>query len=390
MSENLAITGGDIFDGERRHQGMALLCSDGQVEGLVPYAEIPAGYRIDVVEGGLIASAYIDLQVNGGGGVLFNVQPDLAGIRTICSTHARFGTGALLPTLITDTPEVTKTAIEAGIAAAREEVPGFLGLHLEGPHLSAERKGAHDEKLIRVMEPADLQGLIDARRQLPNLMITVAPESVTNQQISQLSKAGIIVSLGHSNSTLETAKSAAEAGATCVTHLFNAMSPLTHREPGMVGAVLNNGCLYAGLIADGYHVDPTAISIALAAKQGPAKIFLVTDAMSSVGTDLAEFRLNGRRIIRSGGKLTLEDGTLAGADIDMHAEVLFMHSKIGVNLEECLRMASLYPAQCMGIEHKYGRLKPGAKANILHLSPELKLNRIWMEAEAVPHVRQAT
>ncbi|MGI9401175.1 MAG: amidohydrolase family protein, partial [Rhizobiaceae bacterium] len=167
------------------------------------------------------------------------------------------------------------------------------------------------------------------------------------------------------------------------THLFNAMSPFTHREPGMVGAALNNGSLYTGLIADGYHVDPAVIEIALAAKRGPARIFLVTDAMSSVGTDMTEFHLNGRRIIRSDGKLTLEDGTLAGADVDMHAEVLFMHDKAGLELEECLRMASLYPARCMGVEKQLGNLKPGAKANFVHLSPENNLSGIWLNGRLV-------
>lgn len=378
MSELVAVTGARIFDGEAVHRDHALVIEGERIAGIYPVSELPGGCERQTLQGGMLAAAYIDLQVNGGGGVLFNESPSLEGIKTICAAHARFGTGAMLATLITDTPETTGAAIAAGIAAAREGVPGFLGLHLEGPHLSAKRKGVHDSGLIRPLGDADLAQLLDACKQLPFMMVTVAPDAVAPEQISALSEAGIVVSLGHSDATLADAQAAAAAGASCVTHLFNAMSPLSHREPGMVGAALQTGELYAGLIADGFHVDPAAISIALAAKKGPGRIFLVTDAMSTIGTELDSLVLNGRKIWRKQGRLTLEDGTLAGADLDMNAAVMFMKNSVGIDLEEALRMASLYPARCIGAEHSLGSLKKGRFANIVHLNDRDLVERVWI------------
>ena len=319
-------------------------------------------------------------RVNGGGGVLFNEQPDVDAIEVICAAHARFGTTALLATLITDTVEVTEAAIAAGAAA--RSVSGFLGLHLEGPHLSLAKKGAHDPALIRTMQEDDLDRLIAAAGSVPYLMTTVAPESVMPAQIRALANAAVKVSIGHTAASFADVRNAADAGACAITHLFNAMSPLTHREPGAVGAALRIGSLSAGLIADGFHVDPEVIRIALSAKQGPGKLFLVTDAMSSIGTDQACFSLNGRTIRREGGRLTLADGTLAGADLDMISAVRFMTETVGVPLEEALRMASLYPAQCIGAEH-IGHLRPGAAASMVHLDGGFTVKRVWIEGRPV-------
>ena len=220
------------------------------------------------------------------------------GIETICRAHAQFGTTALLATLITDTPQITAAAIAAGAEAARKKIPGFLGLHLEGPHLSRSRKGAHDPALIRPMTDADQAALIAARKDVPVLLTTVAPESASPERIAALAAAGIIVSLGHSDATYATAQKSAAAGASMVTHLFNAMSQIGNREPGLAGAAIDLGGLSAGLIADGIHVDPATIAIAVRAKNGPANIFLVTDAMATIGTDMKSFTLNGRTIKR--------------------------------------------------------------------------------------------
>ena len=293
----------------------------------------------------MLAPGFVDLQVNGGGGVMLNDHPDVEGIETICRAHAPFGTTALLPTLITDTPEVTAAVIAAGIEAARRKVPGFAGLHLEGPHLSIARKGAHDAKLIRPMTDADQAALIAARKKLPALLTTVAPESVTPAQVTALTQAGIVVSLGHTEASYATATEYAMAGATMVTHLFNAMSQIGNREPGLVGAAIDNGSLSAGLIADGIHVHLSTIEIAMRAKSGPGNIFLVTDAMATIGTDLTDFTLNGRTIYRKDGRLTLADGTLAGADLDMISAVRFMCGLRGIDLQQALHMASRYPAE---------------------------------------------
>ncbi|MDK1483144.1 N-acetylglucosamine-6-phosphate deacetylase [Sinorhizobium sp. 6-117] len=331
----------------------------------------------------LLVPGFIDLQVNGGGGALLNEQPTLDGIRQICTAHAKFGTTALLPTLITDTREVRTAAIEAGLEAKKAAVAGFLGLHLEGPHLSIARKGAHDPSLIRPMDDADLAEMVACARALGGLMVTVAPENATREQVRALCDAGVVVSLGHTDVGYETACSYARAGARTVTHLFNAMSGLGHREPGVVGAALATGTLHAGLIADGFHVDPASMGIALRGKKGPGQIFLVTDAMSPIGTEMTSFHLNGREILRQGGRLTLADGTLAGADIDMLSSVRFVHEKIGLPIEEAIRMASAYPADVMGIASHKGRLLPGTDADFVLLTPELGMKSTWIGGEAV-------
>lgn len=371
MSAQTAISGARIFDGDLWHDDRVLLIADGKVAGIVGHDEVPPSVARKNMNGARIVPGFVDLQVNGGGGVLLNEQPDIDGIRTICAAHARFGTTALLPTLITDTREITIRTIAAGVAASQARVPGFLGLHLEGPHLSIARKGAHDPNLIRPMEPDDLARTVEARGKLDALLMTIAPESVTNDQIDALTQAGVTVSLGHSDSTYATVTAAVSAGARMMTHLFNAMSPLGHREPGMVGGALDLGHLNAGLIADGFHVDPISIGVALRAKKGPGRIFLVTDAMSPIGTDMTSFALNGRVIYRKEGRLTLADGTLAGADIDMISCVRFMHERVGLELEEALRMASLYPAEAIGMTGRKGRLTHGHDADFVALDDHL-------------------
>jgi N-acetylglucosamine-6-phosphate deacetylase len=383
MSSMLAIRGARIFDGEDWHDGKALLVADGIVEAIIPDDALPRSVEVVDLPGGFLAPGFVDLQVNGGGGVMLNDAPSVGTIRRICAAHAPFGTTALLATLITDAPRMTAAALEAGAAAARAKVPGFLGLHLEGPHLSLSRKGAHDPNLIRPMQKADLDRLVNARGSMPVLMTTVAPETVTPQQVAALAGAGIVVSLGHSDAGYATARAAIEAGATQVTHLFNAMSQLQHREPGMVGAALSSGEVSAGLIADGFHVDRRVIGVALRSKLGPGRIFLVTDAMATIGTDMTEFTLNGRTIRRQDGRLTLADGTLAGADLDMISAVRFMHREIGLPREEALRMASLYPAQAVGQEHRLGRVGAGRPASFVHLSDALEVRNVWIEGKRV-------
>ncbi len=378
MSTVYAITGAVIFDGENWHENAALVVEHGTVKSIEATSALTADIRRVEMNGGKLVPGFIDVQVNGGGGVLLNDGPSIDAIRTICDAHFAFGTTALLPTLITDTPETTAAAIAASKAAAQEKVAGFIGLHLEGPHLSVSHKGTHDPKLIRPMDDADLIAIIEAVQEIPVLLTTVAPETVPPEKIKAMVDAGVIVSLGHSGASYETALAAQAAGASMVTHLFNAMSQLGHRSPGVVGATLQSGELSAGLIADGFHVDKASMSIALRAKQGPAKIFLVTDAMSTIGTDITSFTLNGRTITRAGGRLTLEDGTLAGADLDMISAVRFVHQQLGLTLDESLRMASLYPAQSIRIDHTHGRLLPGYEANIVHLTENLDVDHVWI------------
>ncbi|WP_430250697.1 N-acetylglucosamine-6-phosphate deacetylase [Neorhizobium sp. DAR64860/K0K1] len=380
MTDHKALTANRIFDGAEWHENAAVVFSNGRIDRIQPSASLAP--EIERIDGGeIIAPGFIDLQVNGGGGVLLNEEPTVEGIATICAAHAKFGTTALLPTLITDTPDISARTVAAGIDAKTRGIRGFLGLHLEGPHLSVARKGAHDPTLIRPMEDRDLDLMLSCARALDVLMVTVAPESVTQEQVATLADAGIIVSLGHTEASYDTATAYAEAGIRTVTHLFNAMSPLGHREPGLVGAALDTGSLYAGLIADGIHVHPAAMGAALRAKAGPGKIFLVTDAMSTIGTDMTSFTLNGREILRKDGRLTLADGTLAGADIDMISSVRYVHRNLGLSLEEALRMASAYPAQAARIEDRKGFLKSGYDADFVVLGGDLSMKSTWISGE---------
>jgi N-acetylglucosamine-6-phosphate deacetylase len=383
MSMPTALTHARIFDGHAWHDDRALLIEAGKISRISSIDAVPAGARQVDAKGCVIVPGFIDLQVNGGGGVMLNDEQSLEAIMQICSTHAKFGTTALLATLITDTREITAAAVEAGKQAKAHNVPGFLGLHLEGPHLSVARKGTHHPDLIRPMEQKDLDNLLSLKGVFDALMTTVAPENTTEDQVRQLAEAGLIVSLGHTNTSYETAERYVAAGAKTATHLFNAMSPLENRTPGLVGAGINLGSLYAGLIADGFHVHPAAMTIALKAKTGPGKIFIVTDAMSTVGTDLPGFTLNGRQIFRKDGRLTLADGTLAGADIDMLSSVLFAHRTLGLPFEEAVRMASLYAAEAVGVADRKGHLKPGADADFVVLSEDHAIRSTWIRGERV-------
>jgi N-acetylglucosamine-6-phosphate deacetylase len=378
-----AFVGARIFDGEIWHDDAALVTRDAKVEGIVAADEIPPAAETTKLDGGILAPGFVDLQVNGGGGVMLNDRQDVEAIRTICAAHAPFGTTALLVTLITDTPEITVRAVDACAAALEAGVPGLLGLHLEGPHLSVARKGAHDPRLIRPMTAEDQAFVIASRARVPVLLSTVARESVEPAQARALADAGVTVSIGHTDTTYAGAAELADAGASMATHLFNAMSQITNREPGVAGAVLDIGTLDAGLIADGIHVDPVSIGIALRAKNGPGRIFLVTDAMATIGTDMASFTLNGRTIFRKDGSLRLADGTLAGADLDMISAVRFMHEKIGLPIEEALRMATLYPARAVRAENHVGRLGAGTDASLVHLSDALAVQGVWIRGDKV-------
>ena len=377
-----AIVGARLFDGVDWHEDATLVIEDGKIIALDTHATSPGKMEQIDAHGYLLVPGFVDLQVNGGGGVLFNNMPTLDGIARICSAHAAFGTTALLVTLITDTPETGVQAAAAAKAAREACIPGYLGLHLEGPHISQVRKGTHDPAQIRPMEAVDLEALCRWRDAVGTLLTTVAPENVSPDQVAALARAGIVVSLGHTDASCRTAKTYVAAGATMVTHLFNAMSPLGHREPGLVGAALDTGTLHCGLIADGFHVDPLTMGVALRAKRGPGRLFLVTDAMSTIGSDQDGFELNGRRVYRRDGRLTLADGTLAGADIDMLSSVRYVYERLGLPLEEALRMASVYPAEAIGAANK-GCLKPGCDADFLLLSPNLDLRSTWISGNCV-------
>jgi N-acetylglucosamine-6-phosphate deacetylase len=346
----IAFRNGAVFDGARVWQGHAIRFERDRVAWFGPGRDLPRDTAAIDLDGDFLSPGFVDLQVNGGGGAMLNAEPTIDGLRRIAAAHRTSGVVALLPTLITDTPEITSAAIAAATEAVRLQVPGIGGLHLEGPHLAPARAGAHDPALIRPMGDADLAALCEAAAALPCLKVTLAPEAVTEAQTRTLARAGVLVALGHSDIDYDGALRHAAAGARCVTHLFNAMRPLGHRAPGLVGAALASPDLSAGLIADGIHVHPEMLRIAWAAKRrGKGDFYLVSDAMAVAGTDLDAFTLGGRRVARSRGRLTLADGTLAGADLDPLGALQVLVRQAGVPLKEALAAATRVPAALAGL-----------------------------------------
>ena len=376
-----AFKGARIFTGERFVDAHAVLTEGAAITGVVPEAAIPVGAQVTTLDGGMLVPGFIDAQVNGGGGVLFNATPDAASLAQLSLAHANHGTTAMLPTFITDNAQGMKAAVEAVREAMAGAVPGIAGIHLEGPFLAKSRKGAHDPDLIRTLTEEDADGLVNTG--LRTVLLTLAPENVPPALIAKLAAGGVIVSLGHTDATYDVAMAAADAGARGVTHLFNAMSQLSQRSPGVVGAALNHGALWCGIIADGHHVHPAALANALRAKRGPAKLFLVTDAMPTAGHAEDRFNLNNRLVTRRNGLLTLDDGTLAGSDLTMDAALRFAVGNLDVGLEEALRMASLYPAMFLGLDAKYGRIASGYRADLVHLSQSLDVVEVWIGGDRV-------
>lgn len=341
--------GGRIFDGARLIDGHAVCFEDGQSVAFGPDADVPDRGKVIDLGGDILGPGFVDLQVNGGDGIMLGDDPSVATLQRIARAHRSLGVTHLLPTLITDTPEITRATIAATLQAFRDGMPGIAGLHLEGPHLSVARKGAHDAALIRPMQDDDLAALLAAATALPCLKVTIAPENVTTTQVTAMAQAGILVSLGHTDADYDTCRRYMAAGAGCVTHLFNAMSQLGNRAPGLVGAALGCGDVSAGLIADAVHVHPQSIRAAWAAKAGPGRIFLVSDAMAVAGSDKTQFTLNDRTILRQNGQLTLADGTLAGADLDLATAIRVMVDQVGLPLEPVLAAATSTPAAMINL-----------------------------------------
>jgi N-acetylglucosamine-6-phosphate deacetylase len=364
-----AFAGATVFDGTSLQPNVVLLVEGGRVTGIAD--RVPEGAHLTTLSGGILAPGFLDLQVNGGGGEMVGATTDAEQIARLCAVHGGLGATGILPTLITDTPEVTVRVLAAAEQAVR--TPGFLGLHLEGPHLDSRRKGAHDANHIRPMTAADLALYAGAARHLPALMITLAPASVTPEQVAALVSAGVIVSLGHAEATFAEAQALIAAGASCATHLFNAMSQLQGREPGMVGAVLSSG-IAAGLIVDGQHVAWDTLKVACAAR--PEGLYLVSDCMAVAGSTQDAFTLGDRHILRRAGRLTLADGTLAGADLTLAQAVGNLVRHVGLSPERALAMASSIPAQVIG-RPDLGHLRRGAPADFVHLTDEFTLAATW-------------
>ncbi len=375
-----ALVGARIFDGAQMRDGCAVVVDGGHVREICEIEKLPAGIERREIAGTL-APGFIDVQVNGGGGVLFNDQPTVEGIRTIGAAHRRFGTTGFLPTLISDTRERMAAAIEAVRAGIAAGVPGLLGIHIEGPFLNPARKGVHDPKFMRPIEDEDIR--IMTSLGVGRTLVTLAPEMVPMQAIARLSEAGVIVSAGHTEADFETLQEAHRNGLRGYTHLYNAMPPLQGRVPGPVGAALDDGETWCGIIADLHHVSASALRIALRAK-GAERFMLITDAMSTVGTDITSFDLQGRTILRAGGRLTTEDGTLAGSDLDMATAVRNTVAHLGVDVPAALRMASLVPATFLRLEGALGRIAPGHCASFVLMDDSLSVRATSIDGEEQP------
>jgi N-acetylglucosamine-6-phosphate deacetylase len=354
-----------------------LLLSQDRIEALVePNDARCRGADIVDLKGQLLLPGFIDVQVNGGGGVLFNDDPSSESIRAIGAAHRRFGTTGFLPTLISDDLDTIGRAIAAAQAALDAGVPGVLGIHIEGPFLNELRRGVHDSKHLRVLDASQISLL--SRLQGGRTVLTLAPEMTTPDIIAQLTARGILVSAGHSDANFAETTAAIAQGLRGFTHLFNAMARLEPRDPGIVGAALYDENTWCGIIVDGHHVDPIMLKLALRCKRHD-RFMLVTDGMPAVGSSEPTFVLQGRTIRVVDGICRDENGTLAGTALDMAGAVRNAVSLLGLDIVDAARMASQYPAEFLGLGAELGRIAPGYRANLVLMDDKLSVQRTWIE-----------
>ncbi|WP_141059416.1 N-acetylglucosamine-6-phosphate deacetylase [Stenotrophomonas rhizophila] len=369
-----------ILAGDEFRDDLAVVIEDGRITALVSDAAPQLGSADEQVDlgGGWLLPGFIDAQVNGGGGVLFNNTPDVDSLRTLAAAHRRFGTTGLLPTLISDDVQVMRRAIDATRAAIAQDVPGVLGIHLEGPYIAPARKGTHDANKFRVPDADE----IAMAASLDNgvTLLTLAPERVPLESIRALVERGVIVAAGHTAASYEEARAGLDAGIRGFTHLYNAMSPLTGREPGAVGAALEDRDSWIGIIADGVHVHPASLRVALAAKPR-GKVMLVTDAMPPVGADSPSYELYGEVITAVDGVVRNAAGSLAGSALDMATAVRNAVHLLGLPLDEAARMASRYPAQFLNLDDRLGEIAEGYQADLVLLDDALQVRATWIAGE---------
>jgi N-acetylglucosamine-6-phosphate deacetylase len=375
-----AVAARHVFDGIEVRNDCAVVVDGSRIEAVLPRAEIATGIpTLELPDNAWLAPGFIDIQVNGGGDVLFNDAPTPNGIRAIAAAHRKFGTTSLLPTLISDSAEKMATACDA-VEQIIGTDPSILGIHLEGPFLSPEKPGVHDPRLLRQPTADDL-ALLTAPRQGARL-VTLAPEQVPPEFIAALAAAGVRVSLGHSMATYAQTKQALAAGLTCFTHLFNAMRPLESREPGPIAAALENPHAGCGMIVDGVHVAPATLRLAL---RGRATPILVTDAMPPVGGTQSSFRLAGETISVQGDRCVRGDGRLAGAYLTMAGAVRNCVKLLDVPLTDALRFASAHPADMLGLGNTLGKLAPGFRADMVAFNATtIEVLQTWVAGKRLP------
>ncbi len=372
-----ALINATVFTGESVCANSSVVIENGDIVRIIKEGR-PPGKRIAEIdiEGRRLAPGFVDIQVNGGGGALFNDSPSVDALRTIGEAHLRYGTTGFLPTLISDDDEKMRAAIAAVRQALRERVPGVLGLHFEGPHLNPGRRGAHDAGKFRELDERAFE-LLTSLGDGAATLVTLAPETTSPRMIERFRAAGVTVFAGHSEANYEQCRAAVEAGLSGFTHLHNAMSPLTGRAPGMVGAALDLDGAVFSIIVDGHHVHPASIRVALAAKKRGGAV-LVTDAMPTVGSTRADFQLGGERVELRDGALRNERGSLAGSHLNMIEAVRNTVMLADVHWTEAVRMASSYPARAIGVFGRCGLLAPGRRADMVELNEDLTLHRTWI------------
>ncbi|KZX54964.1 N-acetylglucosamine-6-phosphate deacetylase [Halioglobus sp. HI00S01] len=371
-----------IFDGDAFHYHSALAINGDHIVGLVATEDIPADAAV-ISCPGTLAPGFIDVQVNGGGGVLFNNAPNADTVTQMAVGHRSAGTTAIMPTIISDTAAVHRAAAQAVAEARAAGCASILGIHIEGPFFDMAKRGTHNPDMIRALDDEDIAWLSSLTA--IKAMLTLAPEHATADQIRVLSDAGILVCAGHTDAAYEQVNDALEAGLRGFTHLYNAMSPLTSRSPGTVGAALDSAHSWVGIIADGHHVHPTSIRIAQRCLPR-GKLMLVSDSMSNVGSDETSFTLYGEKIEVHEGKLVNAEGALAGSAIGLNDAVRYSRDSVGIAEEECLRMASRYPAEFLDLGDQLGSLHSGYRADIVHFDAELKVYDTWVAGNHLSHI----
>lgn len=363
-----------VFDGLVQHGPAAVLMDAETLVGIVATDAIPSQYQCETLSSGLLAPGLLDLQANGGGGALLNNDPSLSTLKTMAEGHARKGVARILATVISDTRMVTEQAVEAAILASSDPHSGILGIHVEGPFFSNERNGVHHQDQLRKLEAADWQWLERAAT-IPGI-VTLAPEQVLVADIQRMAALGLRVSAGHTNAVFDEVNAAIAAGLSGFTHLFNAMRPQTGREPGVVGAALASDETWCGVIADGIHVHPASLRLALKAKPR-GKVYLVSDAMATIGSVDKQFRLYGEWISEVDGRLINAAGRLAGSAISLVDAVRYCSEHLQVPVDEAIAMASRYPAEYLGIDDRYGSLRPGRMADLTWFDDAMNVKGLW-------------
>ncbi|TPG46744.1 N-acetylglucosamine-6-phosphate deacetylase [Rhodanobacter glycinis] len=373
----VALTNARVLATDGWRNDLAVLLDGERIVDLLPPADPrvrEAPHQHDL-GGAMLLPGFIDVQVNGGGGVLFNEAPTVDALRRIGAAHRRYGTTGFLPTLISDDAAVMGAALAAVEQALTEGVPGVLGIHLEGPYLAPARKGVHDPKYFHAPDRDELAMLCASHRGVR--LLTLAPDQVPLASIVTLAAAGVIVCAGHTAADYATARAALAAGVRGFTHLFNAMTPFGSREPGVVGAALEDADSWCGIIVDGHHVHPASLRVAIAAKPR-GKMLLVTDAMPPVGSDHPDFVLNGETITAKGGICQTAQGVLAGSALDMAAAVRNSVQLLDLPLDEAVRMASTYPADFLGLGASHGRIAAGYQADLVVLDDDYRVQQSWI------------